>query len=75
MNHRLQDGQTPPEPLSRHIKDNCSDLDDEDRQAKEQALQTGDRVFSAQSLNDGTRFWVIAEADRNSTCLLPPGEY
>jgi hypothetical protein len=35
----------------------------------------GTRVFSAYELHDGTRIWIITEADRSVTTTLLPGEY
>jgi hypothetical protein len=29
-------------------------------------------VMSAYTGNDGVKFWIITEADRSSTCVLPP---
>jgi hypothetical protein len=36
---------------------------------------TGTRVFSAYDLGDGTRIWIITEADRSVTTILLPEEY
>ena len=33
------------------------------------------RILSAYRLTDGTRIWIITEADRSSTCILLPSEY
>jgi len=33
------------------------------------------RVFSTYELRDGTRIWIITEADRAVTTILLPGEY
>ena len=38
-------------------------------------LREGRRVFSAYELRDGTRIWIITEADRSVTTILLPGEY
>ena len=35
----------------------------------------GGRVFSAYELRDGTRIWIITEADRSVTTILLPEEY
>jgi hypothetical protein len=32
-------------------------------------------VFSAYELRDGTRIWIITEADRSVTTILLPEEY
>jgi hypothetical protein len=33
------------------------------------------RILSAYHLKDGTKIWIITEADRSSTCILLPSEY
>lgn len=60
--------------LSRHISGDWGDLDAEDKQANEDAIEYGNRIFSAYILN-GEKLWIITEADRSSTCLLLPREY
>jgi len=35
----------------------------------------GDRLLSAYRLRDGSKVWIITEADRSSTCILLPEEY
>lgn len=35
----------------------------------------GERLLSAYRMFDGTRFWIITEADRSYTTLLLPEEY
>jgi len=40
------------------------------------AVREGRRVFSAAyELPDGTRIWIITEADRSATTILLPEEY
>ena len=68
-------GQSPAEFLSRHVRGDWGDLCDEDKQTNEQALNDGSRIFSAYHLNDGTKIWVITEADRSSSCCLLPSDY
>jgi hypothetical protein len=68
-------GQSPTEFLSIHNTGNWGDLCDEDKQTNEQSLVDGGRIFSAYHLNDGTKIWIITEADRSSTCVLLPSEY
>ncbi len=68
-------GQTPAELLDRHIRGDWGDLDEEDKQANEDALKHGARILSAYLLSSGEKIWVITEADRSSTCLLRPDEY
>jgi len=69
--------------LQRHLNGDWSDrgdLDDEDRQANEQALVDGSRLLSAYRLKDGTKVWAITEAvgengHREATTFLLPEEY
>src|ERR1043166_4776484 len=39
------------------------------------ALSVGARLLSAYRLRNGTKFWIITEADRSSTCILLPEDY
>jgi hypothetical protein len=68
-------GQSPAEFLSRHVRGDWGDLCDEDKQTNEDALSDGGRIFSAYHLNDGTKIWIITEADRSSSCCLLPHQY
>jgi len=61
--------------LGRHVRGDWGDLCEEDRQANEEALEQGLRLLSAFRLPDGTRIWIITEADRSVTTLLLPEEY
>ena len=61
--------------LKRHAAGDWGDLDDEDRHTNDRALQHGGRLFSAYHAMDGTKFWIITEADRSSTCVLLPEDY
>jgi hypothetical protein len=47
----------------------------EDHLANLRAAREGTRVFSAYELRDGTRIWIITEADRSVTTILLPEEY
>ena len=68
-------GQTPQAFLDRHITGDWGTLPEEDNAQNERALIHGGRIFSGYDLADGTRMWVITEADKSSTCLLLPSEY
>jgi hypothetical protein len=61
--------------VARHVIGDWGDLDEEDRRENERSLQNGCRLFSAYKLSDGTKIYVITEADRSSTCILLPEEY
>jgi len=66
---------TPLPLLVRHARGDWGDLDDEDRQANDDAVRNGGRVLSAYHLPTGEKLWIITEADRSSTTLLLPSEY
>lgn len=68
-------GQTPFEFLGRHLSGDWGMVDDEDKQANDDALIHGERLLSAYLTSKGVKIWVITEADRSSTCLLLPDEY
>jgi hypothetical protein len=61
--------------LVRHLSGDWGDLDQEDKSANERALVRGGRLFSAYSIESGTKFWIITEADRSATTILLPEEY
>jgi len=61
--------------IDRHAKGDWGDLDEEDHQANELAIETGARLLSAYSLPTAERLWVITEADRSATTALLPSEY
>jgi hypothetical protein len=60
--------------LSRHASGDWGDLCPEDTLANDQALNDGDRLFSAYG-QGGERLWVITEADRSVTTVLLPEDY
>ncbi|VGO13410.1 hypothetical protein PDESU_01967 [Pontiella desulfatans] len=68
-------GQSASEFIHRHQSGDWGDLCEEDKQANQEALESGDRILSAYRLEDGTRIWIITEADRSSSCVLLPSEY
>jgi hypothetical protein len=59
----------------RHMNMDRGSLGAEDQLANLQAVREGTRVFSAYKLRDGTRIWIITEADRSVTTILLPEEY
>jgi len=60
--------------LLRHQSGDWGDLSDEDRQANDDALRHGGRLFSSYRIQ-GEKVWVITEADRRSSTVLLPDEY
>lgn len=61
--------------VARHVQGDFGEVDAEDRQANEDAIQHGERILSAYTLRTGERLWVITEADRSSSCVLRPEDY
>jgi hypothetical protein len=59
----------------RHIMLDPGLLDADDHLANLRAARYGGRILSAYMLGDGTRIWIITEADRSVTTLLLPEEY
>jgi len=47
----------------------------EDAAENEVSVARGFLVMSAYALKDGTRIWVLTEADRSATTILLPNEY
>ena len=62
--------------LVRHARGDWGDLEEEDKQANQDALVHGARLFSAYLLpKTQQKVWVITEADRSVTTLLLAEEY
>lgn len=68
--------------LIRHSCGDWGDLDAEDKQANDAAIeregQPGfepDRVLSAYHLPNGVKLWIITEWDRSVTTVLLPEDY
>ena len=61
--------------LLRHAKGDWGDVCAEDREANESALWDGLRLFSVYHDRKGVKFWIVTEADRNSTTVLLPDHY
>jgi hypothetical protein len=73
-------GQSPADFLRRHASKDWGDLDDEDKRLNDEAVQDGSRILSAYHTSDGTKLWVITEAEdddghRAATTILLPEEY
>lgn len=68
-------GERPERFLARHFAGDWGDVDESDEIANNEALKDGSRLLSAYELRNGTRVWVITEADRSATTILLPEEY
>lgn len=61
--------------LMKHGVGDWGIVGDEDKRANDRALVDGSRLLSAYLLKDGTKVWIITEADRSATTVLLPDEY
>jgi len=64
-----------PSALQRHVRGDWGNLDDEDKQANEDALHRGSRLLSSYQTSQNVKFWIITEADRSVTTVLLPEDY
>lgn len=60
---------------ARHHCGDWGELEAADKKANDEALEHGGRLFSAYKSRDGTRFWIITEADRSVTTVLLPEDH
>jgi len=68
-------GEGPLPLLARHQRGDWGTVNREDATENELSMARGSRVLSAYALKDGTRIWILTEADRSATTLLLPDEY
>lgn len=66
--------------LSRHLRGDWGDLDEDDKLSNNDAIRDGSRILSAYVLATGQRIWLITEAadeqgKRVATTALLPEEY
>jgi hypothetical protein len=66
---------TPATLLERHVIGDWSNLSAGDVQANCAAVRDSGRIFSSYRIAPTVRIWIITEADRASTTILPPDEY
>ena len=83
----MQDPKTLHPFLDRHFCGDWGDLSDDDKQANEDALFDGSRIFSAYQVpachereRGPVKIWIITDAqdddgNRENTCVLYPSEY
>ncbi|HTZ59919.1 MAG TPA: hypothetical protein VMB49_17545 [Acidobacteriaceae bacterium] len=70
-----ESGESPGVFLKRHLTGDWGEVDDHDRRENELSVIQGFRLLSAYTLSNGTKLWIITEADRSATTLLLPSEY
>jgi len=61
--------------LTRHVTGDWSEMNEHDRMENKFSIDKYLRIFSAYTLADETRLWIITEADRSATTILLPEEY
>ena len=61
--------------LKRHLRGDWGDLDEADKTENEFSLEKGFRLLSAYKGANGTKFWIITEADRSVTAVLLSADY
>jgi len=61
--------------IRRHLEGDWGDISPEDAAENKLSLEQGFRLLSAYNLPDGSRIWIITEADRSATTILLPEEY
>ncbi len=61
--------------IRRHVQGDWGDVCEDDRTENELSLEQGYRLLSVYHAANGTKFWVITEADRSATTVLLPEDY
>jgi hypothetical protein len=61
--------------IRRHKSGDWGELSASDRRLNEDSPQAGSRLLSVYRAENGTKFWVITEADRSATTVLLPEDY
>lgn len=61
--------------IARHVTGDWGELDAEDLEANEDALQRNYRLLSVYIDRNGVKFWIITEGDRSVTTILLPEDY
>ena len=61
--------------LTRHESRDWGEIPPEDWEENEFSIINELRILSAYTLRNGTKIWIITEADRSVTTILLPTEY
>lgn len=61
--------------LHRHVCGDWGIVPKDDHDANNRSLEEGTRLLSAYTAKNGTKFWIITEADRSATTVLLPEDY
>ncbi len=61
--------------IQRHQAGDWGDVSEDDRSENDLSLKEGFRLLSVYHAQNGTKFWLITEADRSVTTVLLPEDY
>jgi hypothetical protein len=61
--------------LRRHLTGSWGIVSNAGHDANDRAVREGGRILSFYRLKDGTKVWIITEADRSATTILLPSEW
>lgn len=61
--------------VRRHVHGDWGNVESEDRQTNDEALQCGDRLLSSYQSTRKLEFWILTEWDRTVTTILLPSDY
>jgi len=70
-----RNNQLPTAFLERHESGDWGEVSEEAKKENDLSVEEGFRILSVYSLKDGTKIWLITEADRSVTTFLLPDEY
>ncbi len=77
----IQDsGQEVSDFLNRHVRGDWGTLSEVDRLNNDEAVETGDRIYSVYRTDNGTKIWIITEPENESglrflTTVVLPSEH
>lgn len=61
--------------LRRHANCDWGDMTSVDKKANDNSVKDGSRILSAYKDSDGTKIYIITEADRSYTTIIFPEDY
>ena len=74
--HVMQEaGARPCDYLRRHLTGSWGLVSNAGHHANDCAVRKGGRILSLHRLKDGTKVWIITEADRSATTFVLPAEW
>jgi len=61
--------------ITRHISGDWGNVSENDAKENSYSVSRDLRILSSYNMEDGTKIWIITEADRSATTVLLPDEY